>query len=401
VRVVLINQYYPPSEAPTGLLLADLGESLAMGGHDVTVICSRRDYTDPERRFALRERVRGVEVRRARGTGFGRGSRIGRLLDYLSFLVGAALRLALQRRPEVVVTLTTPPMLALPALSLARLKRARFVFWVMDVYPDLAFELGVLRRGSVVGRLFERLSRHVLRGSDAVAALGEPMAEVLRAAGARRVEIVHNWADGEAIVPLSVEENPLRRECGWQDRFVVLYSGNLGLAHEFETVLCAAERLRDRPDVLFAFVGTGPSLERLRQECRRRGLTNVEFRPWVPHRELGRSLTSGDIHLITLREGLAGLLVPSKIYGTLAAGRPTVFVGPANSEITAILREGECGVHVSPGEDGALAEAIAAYAVDEPRRLEHGRRARLLFERRYSGERALRQLTALIEADGD
>jgi glycosyltransferase involved in cell wall biosynthesis len=400
VRIVLLNQYYVPSEAPTGLLLADLGEALVAAGHEVTAICSDRDYADPDSRHPREETRGGVRVRRVPGSGFGRGRRLGRLADYVTFMAGALLKLAVHRKPDVVVVLTTPPMLAFPAWLIARLRSASLVFWVMDVYPELAFELGVLRRGSVGGAVLRYLSRRVLKGADSVVALGEHMAAHLKQAGARSVETVHNWADGRAIRPRSTEEHPLRESWGWTDRFVVLYSGNLGLAHDFETVLDGAEILRERKDVLLAFVGSGPQTARVKSEVRRRGLDNVEFRPWMALEQLGSSLTAGDVHLVTLRSHLAGLLVPSKIYGILAAGRPAIYVGPEESEVAEILRDGECGVSVAPGEARRFADTVLAYADDPSRRAEHGRRARALYERAFDRTRALRRLTDVIGAAG-
>ena len=398
VRIVLLNQYYVPSEAPTGLLLADLGQALVASGHEVTAICSDRDYANPESRYPRVEASDGVQVRRVSGTGFGRGRRIGRLVDYVSFMVGALLRLATQRKPDVVVVLTTPPMFAFPSWLIARLRSARLVFWVMDVYPDLAFELGVLRRGSAVAAILRYISQRVLKGADRVVALGAFMAARLKQAGAAEVVTVHNWADGDAIRPRSVDGHPLREAWGWSNRFVVLYSGNLGLAHDFETALDAAELLRNRADVLLAFVGSGPQAARVEAEARRRGLTNVEFRPWMALEQLGSSLTAGDVHLVTLRRDLAGLLVPSKIYGVLAAGRPAIYVGPPRSEVAEILNEGGCGVSISPGDARALADAVLDYADDPARRTEHGRRARVLFDRAYDRTRAVRRLIDVIES---
>ena len=164
MRIVLLNQYFAPDEAATAQLLADLGQGLAAAGHDVVAICSRRAYENPGLRYSGRERLRGVEVRRVRTTGFGRGSAIGRSLDYLTFVAGATLALLLRRRPDLVLSLSTPPLVAFVGLALARLRRARSVYWVMDVYPELAFRLGVLRSGSLAGRLLTRISRATLRG---------------------------------------------------------------------------------------------------------------------------------------------------------------------------------------------------------------------------------------------
>jgi glycosyltransferase involved in cell wall biosynthesis len=236
--------------------------------------------------------------------------------------------------------------------------------------------------------------------SDVVVALGESMAEELTRAGARAVEVIHNWADGEAIRPRPVERHPLRASWGWDGRFVVLYSGNLGLAHEFETLLGAAERLRQEPGVLFAFIGDGPRRPEVEERARRRGLGNVEFRPYVRREELGLSLTAGDVHLITLRSGMEGLLVPSKVYGILAAGRPSLYVGPGRGEIAAILDQGGCGRRVAEGDVAGLVHEIRAYAAEPARREIEGQRARRLFDERFTRERALARFASILQAQG-
>jgi glycosyltransferase involved in cell wall biosynthesis len=400
VRIVLLNQYYAPDESATAQLLTDLGEGLALGGHEVRVVCCSRAYADPSLRYPSSEELDGVAVRRTWASGFGRGSRIGRVADYLTFLAGATVRLLFSRRPDVVVSLSTPPLVAAMGLLLARLRGARSVYWVMDVYPELAFALGALQPRSAAGRLFSRISRFALRGSDVVVALGESMAARLRGAGAADVRTVHNWADGESILAVDPERSALRDAWGWSGRFVLLYSGNMGLAHEFETALDAAVAMRETPEFLLAFVGGGPRRAEVEAEVRRRGLTNVEFRPYVPRERLGDCLVAGDLHLVTLREGLQGMLVPSKIYGILAAGRPTLYVGPGEGEIADIIRTGRCGTRIAAGDGQGLADAIVRYARDGAARAEEGRRARGLFDERFAKERALNAFRRLIAGEG-
>ncbi|ANM29075.1 hypothetical protein ABI59_04895 [Acidobacteria bacterium Mor1] len=395
MRVVLLNQYYSPDEAATAQLLGDLGAGLAAAGHDVTAICGRRGYTDPSRTYPKRETIRGVKVERTFASGFGRGSKIGRSLDYLTFMAGAALRLLFRKKPDVVISLSTPPMVALLGLILARLRGARSIYWVMDVYPDLAYELGVLKPGSFAARLLDWISRAVLRGSDTVIALDALMARKLEEVRGSEVLVVANWADGDAIRPKDTASNPLREEWGWNGRFVVLYSGNLGLAHEFETVLDAAERLKDDTGILFAFVGGGPRLDAVKSAVKDRELQNVEFRPYVARERLGDSLTAGDLHLVTLRERMPGLLVPCKIYGILAAGKPPVYVGPSEGEVADIVERG-CGVPVPLGGGAELAAAVSAYRDDPERVRREGDAARALYESDYSIQRALNQFDRLL-----
>lgn len=402
MNLTILNQYYAPDEAATAQMAADLGAELMRTGHTVRAICCDRSYGQPKRRYARREAIEGVVIDRVRSTAFGRSSAIGRVTDYVTFLAGAARRLLSAPKPDVVVVLTTPPMIAYLALVVRRVRPFKLAFWSMDVYPDIAYELGAMKRGSFAGRVFGRMSEAVLRSSDVVVALGETMAERLRLNGAANVEVVHNWADEDAIVPRTAIDRPPRVEWGWQERFVILYSGNLGLAHEFETVLKAARRLSATlPNVLFAFVGVGPRLKEVREAAR--DLPNVEFRDYVDRSQLGDTLTAADLHLVTLRPNMPGLLVPSKIYGILAAGRPTIYVGPASGEIASILREGRCGTNVLNGDVDGLVSAVRDYACEPFRRDTEGANARALFEARFTRKKSLdafrRVLEGLVSTD--
>jgi glycosyltransferase involved in cell wall biosynthesis len=266
----------------------------------------------------------------------------------------------------------------------------------MDVYPELAFRLGVLRRHSLAGKVSTAIGERILRMSDVVIALGETMGERLRAAGAARVAVVHNWADETAIVPVKPIARPSRAEWNWIGQLVLLYSGNLGLAHEFETLIAAAKRMASLlPNVLFVFAGVGPRLREVREATR--DLDNVEFRDFVERSRLGESLTAADVHVVTLRPDIAGLLVPSKIYGILAAGRPTIYVGPAEGEIHQIITDGRCGVSIRNGDVDGFITAIREYACEPFRRDREGENARSAFEARFTRKESLRALQQIVE----
>lgn len=397
LRVVFLNQFFAPDEAATAQMLDDLVEAARAEGIECHVVCSDRSYAHPERRYPRREGRPGLAVRRVPATAFGRSGAVGRVLDYATYAAGAAVELLRGPAPDVVVGLSTPPLLGALAHVGARLRGARSVYWVMDVYPDVAFALGALQPESWAGRILRALSRRTLAGADCVVALGETMAERLAALGARRVETVHNWADSDAIRPKPPSESRLRERLGWQARFVVLYSGNLGLAHEFETLLGAADLLRDRADVLFAFLGHGPRFAEVEHAARARALPNVAFHPALPRDELGDSLAAGDLHVVTLRPAMAGLLVPSKIYGILAAARPTLYVGPPEGEVWSILRNGGCGTACPNGDAVATAAAILAYRDAPERRVREGRAARELLERSFTRTRQTARLVGLIQ----
>ncbi len=356
LHVLLLNPHETPDQTGTARMFEELGAELTRLGHRVTVSTSRRWN-----------------------------------------VVGAIRRFLSPPDVDVIVCPTTPQMPGLIATLAARMRGAASILWSMEVYPDLAFALGILKRTGPMGRVLSMLARVMLGNSDRIVALGQTMRDRLLLAGAREVEVIPGWADQESTVPGSVESHPLREKWDWQRRFVILYSGAMGLAEEFETVISAANKLINDSNVLFAFVGGGPRLEEVRARVSLLALTNVEFRLDVPREELGHVLTAADVHLVTLHPDVSGLLVPSRIYEILAAGRPTLYVGPREGEIPELLHQGRCGTQVDNGETDRLTALIREYARDAQRCWQEGERARRLYQARYSSKQSLADWVRLIE----
>ena len=395
MRVVLVNQHYAPDPAPTGQLLTDVGEALAYGGHEVFTVCSRHAYNSGDRPHPRREIRNGVGVIRVGGTFFSRRRRIGRVANYLSFITLAALQLARLKSVDVFVCLSTPPLLPVMVQQFASLRRSRFVYWVMDVYPEIAYALGHLRRGSVTSRLLESAAHIPIRQADDVIALGDTMANHLLESG-ERIRVVHNWGS-DNIKPRPTEDHPLRNAWGWHDKFVVLYSGNIGLPHEFDTILEAADRLRSNRHILFAFVGDGPRMAATKAAAERLDHPNIEFRPHVADHDLSNLLTASDVHLISLRDEATGLSVPSKTYNILAAGRPILFVGSEESEVANIVKELECGFRVPILDGDGLAEYINLYQLNPGLLKEHAMNAHEGYQNHFTRDRGVTAISKIIE----
>ena len=391
MRLVILNQFFYPDHSATSQLMTDLAESLVGRGFEVTALAGRGRYNGGGG-LPVREDYKGVKIERAWATGFGKGSVAGRLADYFTFYLGAALKLLTLRRHDVVLVLTTPPLISLPALAVCRLRRMKLAALVQDVYPDVAVRLGALSERGPATRLLDALNRLVLRNADRIIVLGECMRERVaeKAGAAARIDVIHNWADGEKIAPLAPgERNPFRKEHRLGERFVVLFSGNFGRVNEFATVLDAMRRLRAREDILFLFVGDGTRAGEIEEFVRRESLTNVRVLPYQPRDVLRYSLAAGDAHLVTLAEGLAGLSVPSKAYGVLAAGRPILFVGDPKSDVARLVAEHGCGEVVPAGGGARLAEIISAWAMDRAKPAALGERARALFASRFDRPHAV------------
>jgi lipopolysaccharide/colanic/teichoic acid biosynthesis glycosyltransferase/glycosyltransferase involved in cell wall biosynthesis len=289
-------------------------------------------------------------------------------------------------RPDVVVALTDPPIIGLAGLFAARRAGGRFVFLCQDVFPEVTRLLEDFH-STAVDRVLDWLNRLLIRKADRVIALGETMRQRLvsgKDADPRKVHVIHNWADCSAITP-GPKENRFSRAHGLVDRFVVMHSGNVGLAQEFDTLLAAARRLRDCPDLAVVIVGDGSKRRALEARAHSDGLDNVRFLPSQPKEELRDSFASADVFLVSLKRGLAGYIVPSKLYGILAAGRPYVAAVEEDSEVVAITRKYQSGLVAEPGDPVALADRIRELYRDpvlRERLGEAARRAGLEFDRR-------------------
>lgn len=390
-KLVFVNRYFYPDHAATSQLLTDLAFDLAGRGADVRVVTGRQRYDDPAARLASRERVRGVQVWRVPTTRFGRGRLAGRALDYLSFYVSAGYRLWREvRRGDVIVAKTDPPLISVVAAAVARLRGATLVNWLQDLFPEVAEALGVKGAGGRIADRLKALRNRSLHRAACNVVLGELMARRLAEEGVdpSRIRIIANWT-ADDVVPVPRDRNPLRRAWGLEGKFVVAYSGNLGRAHEFDTILEAAERLWEERNLVFLFIGGGARFEDVKRRVATAQSNNVLFKPYQPRERLSESLSCADVHLVTLRPALEGLVVPSKAYGALAAGRPVVYIGDPKGEIPTMLARRRCGYTAAIGDVYGLASRLRGLSRDPALAQRLGRNGRDAYQRYYRQSLAL------------
>jgi glycosyltransferase involved in cell wall biosynthesis len=309
---------------------------------------------------------------------------------YYGLAAMAALRV---RRPDIVIAETDPPLLGVLGAMLKRRWNCRLVYNVRDLYPDIAIANGALRNRALLG-LLEHANRFSFRSADCIIVVGEDMRQRLIAKGIppEKLALVPDWVDCETIRPLP--SSRFRSELG--EGFVVMYSGNLGLSQQLETVLDAAARLRDESAIRFVLIGEGARKQWLTERARALGLTNLAFLPYRPREELAESLSAADLHLVPLFPGAAGCIVPSKIYGILAAGRPFVAIMEESAEIARLARENSIGFVVRPGDAEGLAQTIRGSAGRRAERAAMGARARRLAEQRFDRRVATRRFGEVL-----
>jgi len=397
MRVLLLNQFFHPDLSATAQIATQLAEDLVAAGLEVTALASRGSYLGGEK-LPSRERHSGVEIVRLPSTSLGKRTVLHRAVDYSSFYASAAIRLATLPRHDVLVALTTPPLIPAVGLVVKALKSTKLVCWMQDFYPDVAVAFDALRPGSIATRAMSAAARLVMHQADAVVALGERMRERCINAGvpSERAVVIPNWSDPDVVRPVAHEMNGLRRELTNGARTVVMYSGNLGRGHDVATLVDAARRLRSWHDIGFTFIGDGAKRTDVEEAARE--LPNVRLTSYQPQDRLSESLSAGDLHLISLLGQVEGLIEPSKLYGIMAAGRPALFVGPSRSEVACTIQRERCGLVLRNGDAEGLAAAIRELAANPSERAAMGQRARTALEQRYARRVATARFRELLES---
>ena len=373
MHILLLNQYYPPDTSATAKMAVQVAEKLAER-HQVTVVAGRPSY-DPDEFYPfafLRRDIRdNVTVERVASTAYPRHQMRRRVSNYLSYLALAVPR-ALAIHPDIVLAMTDPPVAGIAGAFIARMADRPFVYNIRDLYPDMAIGGDIVRPNRWVDR-WEKMHRRALHQAVRVIVLGDDMRERIISKGVSpdRVVVVR---DGASFPPLLPERNDLvvqKIRCGFP--FVVLHAGNLGFYGAWDSLLKAAHILRNENTGL-VFVGDGAN--RAAMEISAKPLPNVRFLPFFPIEQVPHVMMAGDVHIVTVRRGLEGVVVPSKLYSILAAGRPVLAIAAAESDAVRIVRESGCGISADPDDPAAIAAAIRELRNDQNRLIQMGIRAK-------------------------
>ena len=340
MKILLLNQTFYPDVVATGQYLSDLAVTLAERGHQVSVITGRRAYDNPEKIFAKTETWRGIQIIRVGSAGLVKGARWKRALDFASFMLFCVLRLSFLPRQDVVVAMTSPPLVSFVGAWFARLRQARFYYWIMDLNPDEALAAGWLRPGSLAARWLERCSRFSLRQAAKVVVLDRFMQQRILDKGidAGRVVVIPPWSHDAEVRFDAAGRARFRKLHDLEDKFLVMYAGNHSPCHPLDTVLQAAKELAGNREIAFLFVGGGSKFAQVSQFAREHALSNIQCLPYQPMDQLAGILSAADLHLVVMGDPFVGVVHPCKIYNILQVESPLLYIGPQPSHISEILQ---------------------------------------------------------------
>lgn len=402
MRLTIINQFYAPDLAPTGHMAASLAAHRSGLGDEVSVITSAGGYV-PQSRLESSNAQDNRHIYRLWTPRAGKSSALTRLADYTAFTIQACLRVLSLPAQDVIVSLTTPPFIAWIAVFHKLFHRSTvIVLWNMDCYPEIAERSGVIRRGGVISRLLRWLNHLLFHRLTAVVCLDRAMLELLKSSymppeAGPSWHVVPNW---ESLDQFPADKNPPSWKAGevldLQSGFTVLYLGNAGFGHSFESVMSAADRLADQP-FNWLFVGGGDKFDWLRKEKEAHGLPKLHLYPYVAKEETASVMAAAGCALITMNHNALGVISPSKLHANLAMGLPILYVGPAGGNVDEAIQRYGVGVSLRHGDVDGIVEFVRRLADEPDFRAALSRKARAAFEAAYCDTQTLPMFDVVIE----
>ncbi len=400
MNFLLLNQCFHPDVMATAQQLTDLAVGLTAAGHNVTVIASDRGYDDPLQRFPRRETWRGINIIRIPSLALGKKSRLRRAVNFASFLLNCSWQLLRRPRFDVVVALTSPPLVSFLGSFFVRLKGGKFFFWVMDLNPDEAIAAGWLKQNSFPAKAFRALLKSSLDHADGIIALDHFMKSRIVAKGVRPelVSVLPPWAHDDLVVYDEQGREEWRREHDLAEAFVVMYSGNHSPCHPLQTLMEAARQLSVREDIVFLFVGGGSEQEKVRQFAATHGLTNTRTLPYQRAERLSASLSAADLHVVVMGDPFVGIVHPCKLYNILRIGSPFLYIGPKQSHVSEIAGQLNSSHPAYSAENGEARTVVEGILEELTASLERTPRTVPELAGSFSKQALLPQMISLLES---
>jgi len=410
MRILLLSTYFQPDVASTGVLMTQLAEELAQLGHQITVITSMPHYDTN----CIWEEYRGKLVQHDRHGPIDvyrlylyvpnqKGRSLGRMLNYATFNTLSTISGTLLGRHDVILVPSPPLTNGLSADLISRVRRIPFVYNVQDIWPDVVIRAGVMTNPRTISA-FRRLERYVYRRATALVVISEGFRRNLLSKGVPpdKIHVIPNFFDTDFVRPLP-RQNGFSASNGLDDKFVVLFAGNIGYSQGLETVLDAALLLRDLEDVLVLIVGNGVAKAGLEAYAQQLEVPNVRFLPFQPHEALPEMYASSDVCLVPLRRGFTNESVPCKVFTIMASGKPMIASVDEGSDTWQLVEQAQCGLCIEPENPQALAEAIRSLYSDPALRDRLGNNGRQHVVQHYTRKVVAKQyhdlLTSLVGSE--
>ena len=399
-KVWVISEVYSPDEAGGAYFMSALAEGLGQY-YSVNVLCGYPVYTARGTNVPKREIVNGVKVERCYATRFDKNIIVLRLFNLLTVSISIFVKALLGiRKQDIVLVVTTPPLLPFLVSLACHLRRAKCILRIEDVYPETLIATGLLGQRNIVARVFLFMNKILFRSFDRITVLGRDMDQLVKnklGRSNKHVTIIPNWADVDLVEPASKANNVLLRELGLTDKFIIQCAGNMGRAQGIENLFKAVETLKNEKDIHFLFIGSGAKRSWMDREICNKELYNITILDQRSRSDQGNFLNACDIALVSLLPGMTGAGVPSRLYNIMSAGKPIIAVTGYGSEIEFVVREEGAGWFVAGDQPDKLVEVILDARSNPERLLEMGERARSAAVAKYSEQRVINKYRQIVD----
>ena len=367
MKILLLSQVFYPDNVSVSQHLTDLSIFLTKKGNTVSVFTSKYPYESKDKIYTKFENYKGIKILRVNQTRFGKSKNIFRLIDFLTFYISIFFKLISIRSKEydVIIGTSVPPMLAVIGVFVSKIKKNKFYYWVMDLQPELSISSGLIKKKSLIAKLLILLGNYSIRNSEKLFSLDKYMSQYLISRGANLQNIFTNppWPVLTKIYSGQRRDNPFRIKNNFEDKIVVMYSGNHAFVHPLETLLESAKILRDNKNFLFVFIGEGVRKKDVTNFKNNHHLDNIVQLPFQPREKIHLSLGSSDLQVVIMGENQVGYTHPNKVYGGLFIGKPILYIGPKNSHVSDILNELMGNISVNHGEESKLAKQLLNFSL--------------------------------------
>lgn len=399
-KLTIFSQYFYPEMISTGHLLTELVVELARKGIKSSVICAQPTYYSNDK---LDKKIiyNGISIRRTVNTQFDKNSLKGKLFNSFSFFISALLIALKEKGKSPIVLVTNPPFLGLVGLICKICKRRSYILIVHDLYPDIIVNMGYLKHDSLLTLLWNKINKRIYNAASFVVVLGRDVQRRIHdqvpSEIQKKIKLIPNWADPELIYFIDQSCNPFIKEQGLDGKYLVQYSGNMGLTHDMETIIEAAKMMHNNETIHFILIGGGGKLAKIKKMAEDYGLKNMTFLEYQPRESLKYSLSASHVSLISLERGAEGLSVPSKLYGIMASGRPIIAIMPENTEVALTLNEYQSGLITPPKDVASLVNKITWMQENNDDREAMGKRAYRAFLDNFTVKHCAEQYYNLIQ----
>lgn len=366
MKILILTQVFYPDTVSVSQHLSDFAFKLREDGNNVSVISSRYPYESKNIRYQNRELINGVNVIRLSQTSFGKSNIFGRLLNFTSFYFSTIFKLLFFNfeNYDVVIGTTVPPLLSFIGVLVGKWKKIKFVYWVMDLQPELSISSGLIKKNSLSARIFTKIGNYIITNSDKIISLDHYMTNYLTSRGAdiNSIVTIPVWPVVDEVSKQDRMSNPFRIENNFKDKIVVMYSGNHAYVHPLDTLLNAALKLKDNSRILFVFIGGGVRKKDVTDFKNKYQMSNIVQLPFQPRENIHNSLGASDIQVVILGDGQVGFTHPNKVYGALYVAKPILYIGPHKSHVADILDSLNGNIFVEHGQTDLLVSKLQNFS---------------------------------------